>query len=235
MIIVIINALAVIFCGFIGLTAKKIIPNEWNDIIMKGIGLVNIYIGTVGALKGDNTLILILSIILGAMIGQSLRLEQRFNNLANRLQKRFDKSSNNSSQFAQAFVTASLLMCVGAISIVGSLNAGINGDYDLLLTKSAMDGITSVMLATSMGIGVLFAAFPIFLVQGGIVLLAGFLAPLLTDQVINMMTCTGSLLIIALAFNIVCETKLKILNYMPAVFLPVILIPVSEWISGMIG
>lgn len=235
MIVVIANAIAVIWGGLIGLIAKKFIPDGWSDLIMKGIGLTNVYIGVTGALSGDNTLLLILSVILGAMIGESLKLEQRFNRLAEGLQKRFDKKEGGGSQFAQAFVTASLLMCVGAVSIVGSLNAGLKGDYDLLLTKTAMDGVSAIMLTASMGMGVLFASIPILIVQGGIVLLAGLLAPALTTEVVNEITCVGSVLIIGLAFNMVCGTKLKILNYMPAVILPAVLLPLGGWISGLIG
>lgn len=233
MVVVIVNAAAVIIGGLIGLAAKKVIPDSWSDIIMKGIGLANVYIGVTGALEGDNTLLLILSIVLGAMIGESLRLEQRFNSLADGLQKRLDKSEG--SQFAQGFVTASLLMCVGAIAIVGPLNAGLRGDYDLLLTKTAMDGITAIMLTASLGIGVLFAAIPVIAIQGSIVLLAEMLAPALTDSVVSLITCVGSVLIIGLALNMVCGVKLKILNYMPAVILPVGLLPLGEWITGMIG
>ncbi len=233
MIVVIADVIVIIVGGILGYLAKKLIPESWNDIIMKGLGLADIYIGVVGFIEGGNALILIMAMVFGAMIGESLKIEQRFDILAEKAEKRFDNGSGKSS-FAQGFITASLNMCVGAMVIVGSLNAGLKGDIDLLLTKTALDGFGSVMFAASMGIGVIFAAAPVLVIEGGIVLLAGVLAPFLTADVIGNMTCVGSLLIVGMGFNLILDNcRLKMLNYMPAMFLPIVICPLYDWASGL--
>jgi len=232
MIGVICDAVAILIGGLIGFLAKKMIPENWNDAILKGLGLCSVYIGISGALAGENSLILIMAIVFGAMIGEGLKIEQRFDRFSKRVEERLDRKGG-SSNFAQGFMTSSLMMCVGAMVVVGSLNAGLSGDLDLLFTKTAFDGIGAVMFASSMGVGVIFSCVPVFIIEGGIVMLAGFLAPLLTDQVINEMTCAGSVLIAAMGFNLVAGSKLRIMNYMPGVFLPIIICPVYNYISGL--
>ena len=226
MIGVISDTAAILLGGTIGFLAKKIIPASWNDIILKGLGLCSIYIGISGTLDGDNTLILIMAIVFGAII------EQRFNEFAERVERKFD-SRGGKSNFAQGFITSSLMMCVGALSIVGSLNAGLKGDNTLLFTKTAMDGVGAMMFAASLGVGVIFSSITVFIFEGAIVMLAGVVAPALTGDVINMMTCVGSLIIIAMGLNLVADTKLKIMNYMPAVFLPIPFCPLYDWILGL--
>ena len=216
MIGVISDTAAILLGGTIGFLAKKIIPASWNDIILKGLGLCSIYIGISGTLDGDNTLILIMAIVFGAMIGEGFRIEQRFNGFAERVERKFD-SRGGKSNFAQGFITSSLMMCVGALSIVGSLNAGLKGDNTLLFTKTAMDGVGAMMFAASLGVGVIFSSITVFIFEGAIVMLAG----------------VGSLIIIAMGLNLVADTKLKIMNYMPAVFLPIPFCPLYDWILGL--
>lgn len=230
---VIADVLAIIIGGTLGVLAKKLIPESWNDIIMKGLGLADIYIGVVGFIEGGNTLILIIAMVFGAMIGESLKIEQRFDYLAEKAEKKFDGGSGRSN-FAQGFITASLTMCVGAMVVVGSLNAGLKGDIDLLLTKTTLDGFGAIMFAASMGIGVIFAAIPVLIIEGGIVLLAGVLAPFLTTEVVGEMTCVGSLLIVGLGLNLMIDgCRLKLMNYMPAMFLPIIICPLYDWVTGL--
>lgn len=224
---------AILLGGTIGFLAKKIIPESWNDIILKGLGLCSIYIGIVGTLDGNNTLILIMSVVFGAMIGEGLKIEQRFHGFAEGVERRFDRNGSKSN-FAQGFVTSSLMMCVGALSIVGSLNAGLKGDNTLLFTKTAIDGVGAMMFAASLGMGVIFSSVTVLAFEGAIVLLAGFVAPVLTTEVINEMTCAGSLIIVAMGLNLVADTKLRIMNYMPAVFLPIVFCPAAEWILTLL-
>lgn len=232
MIGVIANAAAVIIGATVGLLAKKAIPESWNTIIMKGMGLISLYIGIRGIFDGENTLVMIFSLVVGAVIGEAVDIDGHFNSFADRVEKKLD-SRGGKSNFAQGFITSSLLFCVGAMTVVGSLNAGLKGDLTLLLTKTVMDGVSSVMFAASMGTGVLFAAVPVLLIQGGIVLLAGLVEPLLPIEVINEMTCVGSLLIIAIGFNLALDAKLKILNYMPALFLPIAFCPLYDFVAGL--
>lgn len=219
---VIINTIAVLVGSTVGLLLKKGIPNSIRDIVMKGLALCTIYIGISGSLKGQNTLILILSVVIGSIIGQSLDLDKRLNNFAEKLENRFKKPGDKVS-IAEGFVTASLLFCVGAMTIVGSLRAGLEGDYEMLMTKSILDLISSCIFASALGIGVLLSAGFVLVFQGSIVLLAQYVSPYLGNQVIAEMTCTGSLLIIALGLNILGVTQLKVMNYLPAIFIPIFL------------
>lgn len=148
------------------------------------------------------------------------------------VERKFDRRGRQ-VQFCAKGLTSSLMMCVGALSIVGSLNAGLKGDNTLLFTKTAMDGVGAMMFAASLGVGVIFSSITVFVFEGAIVMLAGVVAPALTGDVINMMTCVGSLIIIAMGLNLVADTKLKIMNYMPAVFLPILFCPLYDWILGL--
>ena len=225
MIAVIVNTLTVLIGSAIGLFLKKGIPERITDTLMKGIGLCTLYIGWSGTLKGENTLVLILSMAIGVVIGEGLDLDDKLNRFAAGVENRFKKGSNQIS-LAEGFVTASLLFCVGAMTIVGSLQAGLSGDYEMLYTKSVLDLISSMVFASSLGIGVMLAGGFVLVFQGAIVLLAQFVAPFLTDAVIAEMVCSGSLIIFALGLNIVGITKLKVLNFLPAIFLPIVLCPV---------
>lgn len=219
----IVNALAVIVGSSIGLLLKKGIPQRFSDSIMKAVALCVIYIGIDGCLQGNNTLIAIISMAVGALLGEILRLDDGLNNLGKKLESRFAKNNAEENTIAKGFVSASLLFCVGAMAIVGSLESGINGNHEVLFSKSLLDFISSVIFSASMGSGVMFSAVAVFLYQGIITVLAQFVGPYLSDAVIAEMTCTGSILIIALGLNMLGVTKLKVMNYIPAVFLPILL------------
>ena len=218
-----VNAIAVIIGSSIGLLLKKGIPQRFSDSIMKAVALCVIYIGIDGCLKGENTLIAIISMAAGALIGELLKLDDGLNGLGKKLEKKFSKNNEEESSIAKGFVTASLLFCVGAMAIVGSLESGISGNHEILFSKSLLDFISSIIFSASMGIGVMFSAVAVFVYQGIITVLAQFVGPYLSDAVIAEMTCTGSILIIALGLNMLGVTKLKVMNYIPAVFLPILL------------
>ena len=204
----------------------EVLENRLETIIMQGVSLCVLLIGISGSLKGQNTLLTILSIVIGAVIGELLDLDLRIHILGDWLQSKTDrilKPESNDVSISEGFVTATLLFCVGAMAIVGSLENGLTGNYDTLAAKALLDGISSIVFASSLGIGVAFSAAAIFLYQGSISLLASFLQPLLSDAVISEMTCVGSLLIIALALNMLGMTKIKVMNLVPAIFLPIVL------------
>jgi uncharacterized membrane protein YqgA involved in biofilm formation len=208
------------------LLLKRSIPKRLTDAVMIGIGLCTLYIGISGALKGENTLILIFSIVLGAVIGTAIDLDKRLNRLGEFIGKRFKKSADGSVSVAEGFVTASLLFCIGAMTVVGSLNAGLTGDNRMIFTKSVLDLVSSLILSVSLGVGVIFSAAFVFVFQGALVLLAQYLRPVLTTSAINEMTCAGSLIIIALGLNIIGVTKLKVANYLPAI----VIAPLISWL-----
>ena len=222
MIGVFVNVLTVLIGSLVGMLLKRGIPEKITEALMTGIGLCTVFIGVSGALKGENTLVLILSMAIGTVIGTALDLDRQLNRLAAWIEKRF-KQENGQVTIAEGFVTASLLFCVGAMTIVGSLQAGLTGDCEMLYTKATLDLISSCVLAASLGFGVLLSDFFVLGFQGGLVLLAGFVAPFLTDYAINEMTCAGSVLIIGLGLNLLGVTKIKVANYLPVILIPPIL------------
>ncbi len=216
MTVVFLNTAAVLIGSVIGLLCKKGIPQKLVDTVMLGIGLCTLYIGISGALAGENTLVLILSMVVGSLIGTALDLEGKIGAFGNYLGRRFAKQAGGSN-VAQAFLTGGLLFCVGAMTIVGALNVGLAGDGEMLYTKSVMDLISSMMLAASLGVGILFSSAFVLVFEGALVLLSQVLAPILVQSVIVEITCVGSVLIIALALNILGITKIKVSNYLPAI------------------
>ncbi len=218
------NALTVILGALIGTVFRKYIPKNLGDVLLKAIGLCVIYIGIDGALNGENTLILIISIVIGTMIGTLLKLEDRFYRFSENIEKKLVKDTSSSKDsLASGFISASLLFCVGAMAVIGSLQAGISGDNTMLYTKSILDGISSIVFASTMGIGVFFSSIVVFLYQGVIALLANIVSPYLTDACINEMTSAGSILIMTIGFNMLGITKIKIMDMLPAVFIPIII------------
>lgn len=219
---VLVNVGTVLIGSLVGLLLKRGIPEKVTEALMTGIGLCTVFIGISGALQGENTLVLILSMAIGTVIGTLLDIDKQLNRLAAYVEARF-KQKDGQVTVAEGFVTASLLFCVGAMTIVGSLQAGLTGDCETLYTKATLDLISSCVLAASLGIGVLLSDIFVFIFQGGLVLLAGLIAPFLTDYAIGEMTCAGSVLIIALGLNLIGVTKIKVANYLPVILIPPVL------------
>jgi len=232
----IINTATVVGGSLIGLLIKYLaghftlsprisaLGSRLQDTIMTGVALCVLYIGISGALKGQNALVAIISMALGGIIGESLDLDRKMQSLGDWIQKKTKRFVKGDSSVAEGFVTASLLFCVGAMAIVGSLENGLTGNYDTLKAKAVLDGISSIVFSSSLGIGVMFSAAAIFLYQGSISLMAGFLAPLIGSEMVqNEMTCVGSLLIAALSLNMLGITKIKVMNLVPACLLPILL------------
>ena len=204
---------------------STLLAERLKTIIMQGVALCVMYLGISGCLEGNNSLIAILSMVLGALIGELLDLDKRMRSLGDWVQKRTEHLVTNGGQasISEGFVTASLLFCVGAMAIVGALQDGLTGDHSTLFAKSLLDGISSIVFGASLGLGVAFSAVAILLYQGSISLMASFLQPYLGDAVIAEMTCVGSLLIVALSLNMLGLTKIKVMNLVPAIFLPILL------------
>ena len=224
MIGVIVNVAAVILGSIIGLLCKKGIKRKVTDAVVLGMGLCVMYVGITGVMKGQNAIVAVLSVALGGALGTMLDIDKQINKIGDKLSAKV-RTSDQSISITEGFVTASLLFCVGAMSIVGSINSGlgVEGGLEMIYTKSVMDFISSIVLAASIGIGVMFSSAFVLVFQGGIVLLATLLAPVLTANAIAEITCVGSILIIGLALNIVGATKIKVANYLPSiVFAPII-------------
>lgn len=217
----IVNSVAIIIGCLFGLIVKGKISEKVSTTIMSGLGLCVLYIGISGALKGENTILLIISIAIGALIGEILDIDNWLNKLGVYIENKINKSDEKVS-IAQGFVSASLLFCVGAMAIVGSLESGLNGNNDTLFAKSMLDFISAIIFTSSLGVGVIFSSIAVFLYQGTLTIGAGFLSSILSTSVISNMTCVGSILIIGLSLNILGVTKIKIANLLPAVIIPIL-------------
>ncbi len=224
----IVNFLTVIIGSSFGLIVKRFIGKgeegsavrRISDALMKGIGLCVLLIGITGAIETENIIIVIISIAIGTVIGELCDLDGHFERLGQKIE---DKTKGRFGEITQGFVSASLLFCVGAMTIVGSLNSGLTGDHSMLYTKSLLDMISSFVLATTLGVGVVFSAAFVLIYQGTITLLAEWVSPILNTATVTEITAVGSLLIIGLALNMLGITKLKIMNYVPSVLIPIIL------------
>ena len=218
---VLVNTLTVIVGSSVGLLLKKQIPEKLTGAVMTAIGLCTVAIGITGIIKGENQLVMIISLVLGAIIGTLIDIDGKLSKLGDKLQKKNKKENAENSTFSQGFVTASLLFCVGAMTIVGSMNAGISGDNQMLYTKSVLDLISSSMLAASLGIGVMCAAGFVFVFQGALVALSMLLGSFLSDFAVAELICAGSVMITALGLNLLNITKIKVANLLPGlVFVP---------------
>lgn len=215
---VIVNVLTVMIGAGIGLLFKKGIPEKVSQAAMVGLGACTFYIGISGSLCGENVLILIASVVIGAIIGTLLGIDRAINRLAEKVESKFTKNGKKAS-LAEGLVSATLLFCVGSMTVTGSIQAGLTGDNSVLITKATLDLVSSMMLASSLGVGVLLSAVSVLVIQGGLVLLAGVIAPFMSTGAINEMTCAGSLLIVMIGLNLMGITKIKVADYLPAILL----------------
>lgn len=251
------NVLTVIIGSLVGLGVRKLghagklgdKGKRFSDAAFCALGLCTILIGIGGAITGavnsqiisafadlgvgglplptERTLVIITSMVLGVLAGELIDIDKGVNSLGRKLEESMKDKGGN---IAEGFVSASLLFCVGSMTVVGSMNSGISGDHTLLITKSIMDLISSMIFASTMGVGVLFSAIFVLVYQGAITLIASGVGPFLSVDVVTCMTSVGSLLIIALGLNMIGVTKIKIMNYLPAMFLPIGLIPLWDLI-----
>lgn len=222
----IVNSLAIIGGCLIGLIVKGRLTEKISKTIMNGLALCILYIGISGALKGQDVLQIIICIAIGALIGEIIDIDNKLSNLGDFIEKKINNKRKDSVKekisVAEGFVTSSLLFCVGAMAVVGSLQSGLQGNNSTLFAKSILDGISSIIFASSLGIGVMLSSVAIFIYQGSITLLAGGLSTVLTDNVIANMSAVGSLLIVGLGFNMLGVSKIKVANLLPAIFLPIV-------------
>ena len=188
--------------------------------------LCTLFVGIDGMLGGSNALIAIISVAVGAVIGELCDLDGHLNRFAEGLEKRFQKDRKGGGpSLAEGFVTASLVFCVGAMTIVGALNDGLTGNHEMLFTKATLDFVSSIIFASSLGLGVMLSAAAILTIEGGIACLASLVAPILQQNpnTVPEMTVVGSVLIVGISLNLLGVTKLKVMNYVPAIFLPILL------------
>lgn len=212
-----------------GLLFGQALPEKMKKTVIQGIGLAVMLIGGSMAGQTKNSLVVISSLVLGAILGEWIDIELRLQNMGQWLEGKFAKGGHGSG-FTKAFVTASLIYCVGAMAIMGSLESGLTGNNNILYAKSMLDGITAVVFASSMGIGVLVSAVPVLIYQGAITLAAGLLQGVLSPQVIAEMGAVGGLLIVGIGINILEIKEIKVGNLLPSIF---IAIPITIWFAKL--
>ena len=226
----IINVAAVVAGSMVGMLIRTGLKQRFQDILIQACGLATMFIGIAGTLAGllkvvdggvetQNTMLLVFSLVIGGLLGECIDIELRLDHLGIRLQH-LAKADNN-SMFVEGFVTASLVICVGAMAIVGSIQDGLTGDYSMLCAKAVLDMVIVMVFASTMGIGVLFSALPLGIYQGLITLCAVLIAPFLSEGLIQNMSFVGSALIFCVGYNLIFGKKIKVGNLLPAILIPV--------------
>jgi len=218
----IVNVIAIFLGCAIGIILRSKFPQKIEKIIMQVLGLVSLLIGIQMAVKANNILLVIFSLVIGGVIGEIIGIERGLEKFGENIKKKF-KGNVNTERFVEGFLTASLLYCVGSMAIMGAIKEGLSGNPDILYTKSLLDGVTSIAFTAAMGIGVLFSTIPVFLYQGGITLLAHTVKDLLSPEIINEMTAVGGILILGIGLGLLEIKKIKVGNLLPAILLAALL------------
>ena len=226
-----VNVLAVLAGSGLGMLIKTGLKRRFRDILMQACGIATIFLGISGALAGlctvengavstQNTMLLIFSLVLGGLAGEALNIEAGMEALGERLKRLVRDKSD--SRFVDGFVTASLVICVGAMAIVGSIQDGLTGDHTLLFSKSLLDFVIVMVFAATFGLGVMFSALPLGILQGGITLAAALVAGFLSESLISDLSCVGSVLIFCVGLNVAFNAKIRVGNLLPALLVPVL-------------
>ena len=235
MIATFINVGLVLLGSVVGLLFKNLISENLMSILTQALGLCVLGVG-IGSIVGtQNMLCVIVCMVIGTVLGNAMDIEGHLEGAGELLRSKLVKGSG-SGRFTEGFVTASLLFCVGAMAITGSIEAGLNHNYEIIVSKGVIDGVTSISFAAAMGIGVAVSAIPLLIYQGAITLLAGWLGPYLPQAVITEMTAVGGALIIGIAINMLGlgKEKIKVGNMLPAMFLPIAYLPLADWLAGLL-
>lgn len=213
------NTISILIGGSIGSGLGNSMSKKYSDILLNAISVSVILLGLKSAMETENVLLLIGCMAIGSIIGEFLRIEDRINYIGNIVEVKFLKKRGN---IAEGFMTATLIYCVGAMSIIGSIESGINDNHNTLFAKSVLDGVSALVFSSTLGIGVLLAAIPVFLYQGSITMLAGVLAKYIQAEALNELSAIGGLLVMVIGLNMLKITKIKVGNMIPAVFLPIV-------------
>jgi len=216
---VFVNVIAIVIGGVIGLVLKHGINEQVKKVVMQGIGLSVLVIGLSSAILTENVLLMVLSLVIGGAIGALIKIEERLDKLGLKIE---DKFGSEEGGFAKGFVLATLVYCVGAMAIVGSIDAGVNGDNTTLYVKAILDGVSAIIFTATLGYGVIFASVPVLIYQGAIVLLGIKIEPYLTEALITEMSAVGGVIIMGIGLTILEIKKIHIGDLLPAIFIPAI-------------
>jgi len=226
-----VNFAAIIIGGAVGLAFRKGLPQKYMNAVLYIIGLTVIALGVKYVIDSEQILVVIVSAILGTLAGTALRLDERLKSLGDFMQSHIHIGGD---RFSEAFTTSTLLFCIGAMAITGAIQGGLQGDHSILYLKSVMDGVVAVFFASALGVGVLFSALPVLIYQGAIALGAAQLAPVLDMAVIPEMSAVGGIALMALGLGLADIKKYKVANILPSIFLPILIYPLIQALTGLI-
>lgn len=235
MIAVLVNTATVLLGSAIGLLFRNRIKERFTQAVLSALALVTILIGLDSALDTADILCVILCMAVGTLIGEWLKIDDRIEGAGEFLKSRLLRGENTENRFTEGFVTACIVFCVGSMTIVGSLESGIHGNHSIIYAKSALDFVSSMMFAAVMGWGVPFAALFVLAFQGSLTLLAGALSPFLSTAVVTEMSAIGGTILVGMGINMlsVSPQRIRVANMLPAIFLPLAYLPLTEWIIAL--
>ena len=231
-----INVGLVLLGSLLGLLFKNKISMRFAEILTCALGLCVLGIGVSSMIGTKNTLCVIVCMVAGTLLGEGLNIERRMDALGELLRRKLIRGQGN-SRFVEGFVTASVLFCVGAMAINGSMEAGIAQKYDILISKGVIDGVTAITFAAAMGVGVAFSAVPLLLYQGGLTLIFAAVGQGMSQAVITEMSAVGGTIIVGIALNMLGlpKEKIRVGNMLPAIFLPILYLPLAEKLGSLLG
>ena len=227
--------MATVLAGsLLGIALRGRLREKYQRALMTALALCTIVIGMMSAVKTENILCVILCMAFGTALGELIRIDDGIERAGDWLKSKALRGRGGESRFTEGFVSACILFCVGSMTTMGSLEAGINQNYSILYAKSALDFVSSLAFGAAMGIGVTFSVFFILLSEGGLTLLAGVLAPVLSASVVTEMSAVGGTILLGMAFNMLelGRERIRVANMLPAIFLPILYFPVYDWLSG---
>lgn len=235
MLAVFVNMATVIAGSLIGIFLRSRLKESFRLGLMKALALCTVVIGVSSAIGTGNILCVIISMAVGTALGEALRIDDGIEHLGDGIKNKLFKNGGGNSRFTEGFVSACILFCIGSMTIVGSLQAGINHDYSIIYAKSALDFVSSMAFGAAMGFGVTCSAVFILLFQGGLTLLAGLVGPALSTAVVTEMSAVGGTILIGMAVNMMelGKDRIKVANMLLAIFIPIAYFPISEWISKL--
>jgi hypothetical protein len=233
MIATLVNCLTVLAGSLVGLFLHAKINDDFKDTVFTSVGLFTLIIGVSMALKAERVVYLALSLVLGGMIGNALDIEGKILLFGDFLKRRFAKNGDGKHDFAYGFLNASVLFCVGAMTLVGAFKAGAEGDYTLILTKSVMDGFMAILLTAAMGIGVAFSIITILVYQGGLTLLAVVVKSYVTPLMLSELTGVGGALVMMIGFNLLQLKKIRTGNFIVALAVVLVFIALEPYLPSL--
>ena len=237
MIAVLVNTATVLLGSAIGLLFRNKINERFTKSVITALALVTILIGISSATQTEDILCVILCMVLGTIVGELIRIDDGIEGAGDFIKGKLFQNSRRESRFAEGFVTACIVFCVGSMTIMGSFEAGINGDNSIIYAKSALDFVSSMMFAAAMGVGVTFAALFVLVFQGALTLLAGVLAPFLGADMVREMSAVGGTILMGMGINMLelSPKRIKVANMVPAIFLPILYLVLSDWIKALLA